>query len=65
VKVFSPGDGILYALQPDGTLMRYKHRTWNAPQATFSWDEPQVLGSNWQGVRDIFTFAPMHAAALH
>ena len=50
--VFGGGDGVIYAIQPDGALQWYYHDGRN--QGTFNWQGPKQVGTGWQVVRQVF-----------
>jgi len=51
-SVFSGGDGVIYALKEDGTLLWYRHTGW--ADGSFAWEGPRVVGSGWAAFRNVF-----------
>jgi hypothetical protein len=59
VALFSPGDGVIYAVQADGGLVWYRHSSWNDEVATQALDGPKLVGSGWAGFRTIVPLMPV------
>jgi hypothetical protein len=51
-SIFSAGDGTLYGVKPDGTLVWYFHKGVN--DGTYNWEAPMEVGSGWQHFAHIF-----------
>ncbi|MEP6633165.1 MAG: tachylectin-related carbohydrate-binding protein [Luteimonas sp.] len=51
-RVFSTGNGIVYAVTHDGKLMWYHHKGYQ--DGRFAWDAPQPVGTGWGGMRWVF-----------
>jgi hypothetical protein len=49
--VFSNGQGVIYAVKPDGKLVRYLHKGYATGDSV--WSGPRSLGSGWQNYRQI------------
>ncbi len=49
--VFSAGEGKVYAVKPDGTLLFYQHIGWATGER--SWSEPRQVGTGWANFRQI------------
>jgi len=60
-QVFSGGDGIIYAVMPDGKLRWFKHvgyldgRGLETPGA---WEGPKEVGRGWSEVKNVFALLP-------
>ena len=50
--VFGGGDGVIYAIQPDGELLWYYHDGRN--QGTFNWQGAKQVGTGWHGFSQVF-----------
>ena len=51
-RVFGGGQGVIYAVKPDGTLLWYRHTGYLTGQRT--WEGPKVVGSGWQNFSKVF-----------
>ncbi|MBL7490832.1 hypothetical protein I6A60_24600 [Frankia sp. AgB1.9] len=52
-KAFCSGEGAVYGVQPDGTLLWYGHDGYRDGSPT--WRGPRTVGSGWNGFREIFS----------
>jgi len=58
VDVFSGGEGVIYVVQPDGTLRWYRHlgyQTGLGLETPGSWANPQTVGRGWNGYKHVFS----------
>ncbi len=53
VHVFSTGEGVLYAVDPQGKLWWYKHRGYLT--GTQDWEGPKQVGTGWAGFKKVFS----------
>lgn len=54
-KRFSGNDGLIYAIQPDGTLLWYRYKNFRHGQLGDTLDSPKVVGSGWSQFRQVFS----------
>jgi Tachylectin/Trypsin len=58
VDVFSGGEGVIYAVQPDGTLKWYRHlgyQTGQGFETPGSWAKSRSVGRGWSGYKHVFS----------
>jgi hypothetical protein len=56
-SVFTPGQGIIYAIGKDGTLWWYKHNgaaEGEGVETAGAWDGPRAIGTGWQNFLSVF-----------
>jgi outer membrane protein assembly factor BamB len=51
--VFSGGEGVMYAITSDGTLVWYRHRGYL--DGTHEWDGPKNVGTGWSDFTRVFS----------
>ncbi|MEP6633168.1 MAG: tachylectin-related carbohydrate-binding protein, partial [Luteimonas sp.] len=51
-RVFAAGNGVIYAVAHDGTLLRYRHRGYQTGK--FAWDAAQPVATGWGNLRGAF-----------
>jgi len=52
-QVFSGGEGVMYAITSDGTLVWYRHRGYL--DGTHEWDGPKNVGTGWSDFTRVFS----------
>ncbi len=60
-QVFSPGEGIIYAVMSDGTLRWFRHLGYldgRGLNRGGAWDGPKVVGRGWNALSKIFALQP-------
>jgi len=60
-SIFSRGDGIIYGIQPDGTLLWYRHdgyRTGAGLETPGAWRGRTPVGTGWNGFTSAFALLP-------
>jgi hypothetical protein len=60
-QVFSPGDGIIYAVMPDGTLRWFKHVGYlegRGVESAGAWEGPKDVGRGWNDLTNVFALLP-------
>jgi hypothetical protein len=62
VHVFSTGEGVIYAVDPQGRLWWYKHRGYLT--GTQDWEGPKQVGNGWAAFRKIFSSSEGYIYAL-
>jgi hypothetical protein len=58
VDVFSAGDGVIYVIQPDGTLKWHRHlayRTGQGLETPGAWANSRNVGRGWTGYKHVFS----------
>jgi hypothetical protein len=53
VHVFSTGEGVIYAVDPQGKLWWYKHKGYLT--GSQEWDAPKQVGEGWAGFKKVFS----------
>ncbi|HEX8237580.1 MAG TPA: tachylectin-related carbohydrate-binding protein [Abditibacteriaceae bacterium] len=61
-KIFSGGEGIVYAIRDDGKLMWIKNTGSNYNAR--SWSETKVVGNGWGDLKDVFSTGRGHVFAV-
>lgn len=54
-RVFSGGDGIIYAIAPDGKMHWYHHKGWLDGSKVWAQGSGRVVGRGWQGTSQVFS----------
>ncbi|MEZ0448674.1 tachylectin-related carbohydrate-binding protein [Cellulomonas sp. ICMP 17802] len=57
-RVFSGGDGVIYAIMPDGTLRWYRHHgvaTGDGLETPGAWSGPRDVGVGWDSALHVFS----------
>lgn len=62
VHVFSTGEGVIYAVDPQGKLWWYKHRGYLT--GTQDWEGPKQVGTGWGAFRKVFSPSEGYIYAL-
>jgi hypothetical protein len=62
VHVFSTGEGVVYAVDPEGKLWWYKHRGYLT--GTQEWEGPKQVGTGWAGFKKVFSSSEGYIYAL-
>jgi hypothetical protein len=62
VHVFSTGEGVIYAVDPQGKLWWYKHRGYLT--GTQDWEGPKQVGTGWAGFKKVFSPSEGYIYAL-
>jgi len=62
VHVFSTGEGVIYAVDPQGRLWWYKHRGYLT--GTQDWEGPKQVGNGWAAFKKIFSSSEGYIYAL-
>jgi hypothetical protein len=62
VHVFSTGEGVIYAVDPQGKLWWYKHRGYLT--GTQDWEGPKQVGNGWAGFKKVFSPSEGYIYAL-
>jgi hypothetical protein len=60
-QVFSPGDGIIYAIMADGTLRWFKHVGYlegRGVESAGAWEGPKDVGRGWAELTNVFALLP-------
>ena len=60
-QVFSPGDGIIYAIMADGTLRWFKHVGYldgRGVESAGAWIDPKDVGKGWNDLTNVFALLP-------
>jgi len=60
-QVFSPGDGIIYAIMPDGTLRWFRHVGFlegRSFESAGAWEGPKDVGRGWTELNNVFALLP-------
>ena len=52
--VFAGGDGIVYAMDPNGDLHWYRHN--GRADGSFNWSGPTKVGTGWQNFKSVFGY---------
>ncbi len=59
-RIFSGGEGIVYAIRDDGKLMWYRHNEYSTGGNSDTWQAPREVGSDWGNFRDVFSTGKGH-----
>jgi hypothetical protein len=62
VHVFSTGEGVVYAVDPQGKMWWYKHRGYLT--GTQDWEGPKQVGTGWAGFKKVFSSSEGYIYAL-
>ena len=62
VHVFSTGEGVIYAVDPQGRLWWYKHRGYLT--GTQDWEGPKQVGTGWSAFKKVFSSSEGYIYAL-
>ncbi len=57
-KIFSGGDGVIYAIRQDGALMWFRHNayeTGGGPEQRDAWSTSKQIASGWGNYKDVFS----------
>ena len=63
-KIFSGGEGIVYAIRDDGKLIWYKHNGYTTGGGVAAWESPREVGSGWGDFKDVFSTGKGHVYAV-